>query len=235
MRLVALSLGSNINREDNIRYAIKEIAHRFGDVDVSPVYETSAVGFDGPPFYNLVVAIRTDLDLPEIIEVLRAIESGAGRVRGPKTFDSRVLDIDVILYGDEVSPAMQAAIDETERRRAIQIAYNKENNITPQTVKKAIRKGIELELRARKTAKAALSGDEQEYDRAELIAELESAMLEAAQGLEFEKAASIRDKLSEVKAQPALEMVKLSKDKAASSKPGTPGTRPRQKRKKKFR
>ena len=101
MKLVALSLGSNIDRESNIRYAIKEIERRYGAVDVSPVYETSAVGFDGPPFYNLVAGIRTDHELPRIIESLREIESGAGRVRGPKTFDSRVLDIDVILYGDE--------------------------------------------------------------------------------------------------------------------------------------
>ncbi len=101
MIAVALSLGSNINREANIRYAIREIVREFGEVAVSPVYETSAVGFDGPAFYNLVAGIETDLELPRIIEILRGIESGAGRVRGPKTFDSRVLDIDVILYGDE--------------------------------------------------------------------------------------------------------------------------------------
>ena len=60
-------------------------------------------------------------------------------------------------------------------------------------------------------------------------------MLEAAQGLEFEKAASIRDKLAEVKAQPAMGKVKLSKSKSAKAKPGTPGTKAGKKRKKKFR
>ena len=69
----------------------------------------------------------------------------------------------------------------------------------------------------------------------ELITELESAMLEAAQGLEFEKAASIRDKLAEVKAQPALQKVRLNKDEPAEVAPGTPGEKPRRKRKKKFR
>lgn len=98
---VVLSLGSNIDREANIRYAIREIGNHFGSVDVSPVYETSSVGFDGPPFYNLVAGIHSDSELPRIIEILHEIEAGAGRVRGPKTFDSRVLDIDVILYGDE--------------------------------------------------------------------------------------------------------------------------------------
>ena len=98
---VVLSLGSNIDREANIRYAIREIESRYGRLDVSPIYETSAVGFDGPPFYNLVAGMWCDAELPEIIETLRQIESGAGRVRGPKTYDSRVLDIDVVLYGDE--------------------------------------------------------------------------------------------------------------------------------------
>jgi 2-amino-4-hydroxy-6-hydroxymethyldihydropteridine diphosphokinase len=73
----------------------------YGDLDVSPVYETSSVGFDGPAFFNLILGLHTSQSLPEIIEILRGIESGAGRVRGAKTFDSRVLDIDVVLYGDE--------------------------------------------------------------------------------------------------------------------------------------
>jgi 2-amino-4-hydroxy-6-hydroxymethyldihydropteridine diphosphokinase len=98
---VVLSLGSNIEREKNIRYAIGRIGQRFGDLEFSPVYETSAVGFDGPPFYNLVAGFHTDRPLPEIIEFLHQVETAAGRVRGPKSFDSRILDIDVILYGDE--------------------------------------------------------------------------------------------------------------------------------------
>ncbi len=101
MTLVVLSLGSNINREKHIGYAIREIRGRYGDIEVSPVYETSAVGFDGPPFYNLVVGFESREPLPGIISAIREMESGAGRVRGPKTFDSRVLDIDVILYGSE--------------------------------------------------------------------------------------------------------------------------------------
>lgn len=181
--------------------------------------------------------LREGLDLPEVSLVAIMDADKTGFLRSGTSLIQQIgraarnENAFVVLYGDEVSPAMQQAIDETERRRTIQLAYNEANNITPQTVKKAIRKGIELELRARKTAKAALSGDEQEYDRAELIAELESAMLEAAQGLEFEKAASIRDKLAEVKSQPAMGKVRINKKKAAKNQPGTPGTRPRQKRK----
>ena len=101
MTHVVLSLGSNIDRETNIRYAISRIRDRFGDIEISPVYETTAVGFDGPAFYNLVVGFHTDSGLKNIIDCLHDIETDAGRVRGAKAFDNRILDIDVILYGDE--------------------------------------------------------------------------------------------------------------------------------------
>lgn len=101
MTLVVLSLGSNIEREKMIRYALEHIRQRFGELEISPVYETSSVGFDGPPFFNLVAGLHTEDPLAEVIAALREIESGAGRVRGPKSFDSRILDIDVVLYGQE--------------------------------------------------------------------------------------------------------------------------------------
>ena len=185
--------------------------------------------------------LREGLDLPEVSLVGIMDADKTGFLRSGRSLIQQIgraarnENAFVVLYADEVTPAMQEAIDETERRRAIQLAYNQEHGITPKTIQKAIRKGIELELRARKTAKAALSGDEKEYDRAELLSELESAMLEAAQNLEFEKAASIRDKLAEVKAAPALDKVKLNKSKATDIAPGTPGEMPRRKRKKKFR
>ncbi len=184
--------------------------------------------------------LREGLDLPEVSLVAIMDADKAGFLRSGTSLIQQIgraarnVNAFVVLYADEVTPAMRSAMDETERRREKQLAYNVEHHITPQTVVKAIRKGIELELRARKTAKAALSGDEKEYDRAELLAELESAMLEAAQSLEFEKAASIRDKLMEVKAAPALGKVRVSKSKEKKAKPGTPGTRPGKMRKKKF-
>ena len=98
---VVLSIGSNIDRDANTRYALKEIRRLYGELDVSPVYETSSVGFDGPPFFNLIVGFRTNQELQQIIQTLRGIEGGAGRVRAAKTFDSRVLDIDVVLYGNQ--------------------------------------------------------------------------------------------------------------------------------------
>ncbi|NKB76161.1 MAG: 2-amino-4-hydroxy-6-hydroxymethyldihydropteridine diphosphokinase [Gammaproteobacteria bacterium] len=101
MTTVILSLGSNIDREQNIAKAIADIRNAYGALKISPIYETSSVGFSGPPFFNLVVGFQTGESVISIRDKLREIESTAGRVRGPKSFASRVLDIDIILYGDQ--------------------------------------------------------------------------------------------------------------------------------------
>ncbi len=101
MTHVVLSIGSNIDREKNIQYAVRTLRCWYPELDISPVYETSAVGFDGPSFFNLIVGFHSEQPLQEIIRALKDIEVRAGRIRGPKKFDSRVLDIDVVLYGAE--------------------------------------------------------------------------------------------------------------------------------------
>ncbi|MEM6459126.1 MAG: UvrB/UvrC motif-containing protein, partial [Planctomycetota bacterium] len=185
--------------------------------------------------------LREGLDLPEVSLVAVMDADKTGFLRSGTSLIQQIgraarnENAFVVMYADEVTPAMKEAIDETERRRTKQLAYNEKHGITPKTIKKAIRRGIEMELRARKTAKAAMSGDEKEYDRAELIAELEKQMLEAAQALEFEKAASIRDQLKQVKDAPAMTKVRLSKKAARKPKPGTPGVKPLRRGKKKSR
>ena len=175
--------------------------------------------------------LREGLDLPEVsfVGIMDAdktgfLRSGTSLIQqiGRAARNSNAF---VVMYADEVSPAMKEAIDETDRRRALQEAYNKEHGITPTTVKKAIRRGIELELQARKTAQAAFDPNEKEYDRAELLAELEKSMLEAAQNLEFEKAASLRDQVKEIKESPNLGKVRLNKKQPKKPKPGTPGVK----------
>lgn len=99
MTQLVLSLGSNIEREKHIRFAVDELRRCFGDLRVSPVYENAAVGFDGADFYNLVVVTGTDLPLEAVIEKLQAIEAAAGRIRGAKRFEDRSLDIDILLFG----------------------------------------------------------------------------------------------------------------------------------------
>ena len=185
--------------------------------------------------------LREGLDLPEVslVGIMDAdktgfLRSGTSLIQqiGRAARNSNAF---VVMYADAVSPAMKEAIDETDRRRALQVAYNKKHGITPVTIKKAIRRGIENELQARKTAQAAFDPNEKEYDRAELLAELEKGMLDAAQNLEFEKAASLRDQVKEIKEAPNLGKVRLNtkKNAAKKPKPGTPGVKAGRRGKKK--
>ncbi|MBL0927336.1 MAG: excinuclease ABC subunit UvrB [Phycisphaerales bacterium] len=159
-------------------------------------------GFDVLVGVNL---LREGLDLPEVSLVCILDADKAGFLRGATSLiqtigrAARNVRGKVILYADAVTPAMREAIDETERRRAKQLAYNREHGITPETIRKEIRRGIEAELRARKTARDAVRGGEPEVAVAELMDELQEEMLAAAQALEFEKAARLRDQIAMLK------------------------------------
>jgi len=102
---------------------------------------------------------------------------------------------------------MQNAIDETERRRKIQSKYNKEHNITPETIHKEIRSGLAQQIKARQTAREAVRFGTGEYEKVELASQIEQEMLEAAQNLDFERAAFLRDQLRELKELPELVLV----------------------------
>lgn len=101
MKRIWLSLGSNIDRERHILSALDELNEAFGELIVSTIYESEAVGFDGPPFYNLVVGIDSGLSVSELKERFHTIEVSHGRVRGKESFSSRTLDIDLLTYGDQ--------------------------------------------------------------------------------------------------------------------------------------
>ena len=102
MTRVYLSLGSNIEPEKNLVAAIDVLREKFGDVLVSPTYRFRAVGFDGPDFLNLVAAIDTDMEAAALNDWLRDLENQQGRRRDVPRFSSRPLDIDIVLFGDEV-------------------------------------------------------------------------------------------------------------------------------------
>jgi 2-amino-4-hydroxy-6-hydroxymethyldihydropteridine diphosphokinase len=103
MARVWLSVGSNIDRERHIRGAIRALREQFGELVLSTVYETPSEGFDGDPFYNLVVGIETDLP-PELLHpMLHAIEDAHGRERSGPKFSARTLDIDLLTYADQVT------------------------------------------------------------------------------------------------------------------------------------
>ena len=100
---VYVGLGSNQDRENKIRSAVAELRARFGAVDLSPIYNSAAVGFDGSDFLNLVAGFDTELSLPAVITRFRDIEDRLGRVRSAKKFASRPIDLDILLYGDTVT------------------------------------------------------------------------------------------------------------------------------------
>ena len=145
--------------------------------------------------------LREGLDLPEVSLVAILDADKEGFLRSPTSLiqlmgrAARNVNGRVIMYADQVTPAMRNAIEETERRRVKQVAYNKEHGITPQTIQKAVRRGLAAELRARKTAREAVKAQEPEFEIDELIREMEAEMLEAAKDLAFEKAAMIRDQV----------------------------------------
>ena len=99
---VYVGVGSNIEPEKNLRLACRELRARFGELDVSPVYRTAAVGFDGDDFLNMVVAFITGQTPRNITDVLETIHDLAGRKKTSNRFSSRTLDIDLLLYGDHV-------------------------------------------------------------------------------------------------------------------------------------
>jgi len=95
-----LSLGSNIDREANIRVAVARLREDFPDMRVSPVYESEAVGFDGENFLNLIVCIDTDDSLEALSVYLKSLEDTLGRKRQGAKFSARTIDIDIVTYGE---------------------------------------------------------------------------------------------------------------------------------------
>ncbi|KKK61399.1 hypothetical protein LCGC14_3014710, partial [marine sediment metagenome] len=155
--------------------------------------------------------LREGLDLPEVslVAILDADKEGFLRSQTAliQTIGraARNVNAAVILYGDKVTNSMQKAIDETDRRRKIQLKYNADNNITPETIKKEIRRGLTEQFKARKTAQEAIHFSDEEFDRTQIAVQIEKEMLEAAEQLDFERAAFLRDQLKELKELPQLE------------------------------
>lgn len=153
--------------------------------------------------------LREGLDLPEVSLVAIMDADREGFLRSETALiqtmgrAARHVEGRVIMYADHVTDAMQAAMDEAERRRAKQIAYNEEHGITPRSVQKAIRDTIRSEEDAREVARrlipAAAAEEVGEEDLAEIIAALESEMQAAAANLEFERAAHLRDEIRELR------------------------------------
>jgi 2-amino-4-hydroxy-6-hydroxymethyldihydropteridine diphosphokinase len=100
MAKVYLGLGSNQSAETNLPLAIRELRDRYGELAISKVYRSTAVGFDGNDFLNLVIAMESDKSALTICNEIESIHNLAGRVRGDHKWESRPLDIDLLLYND---------------------------------------------------------------------------------------------------------------------------------------
>jgi excinuclease ABC subunit B len=151
--------------------------------------------------------LREGLDLPEVslVAILDADKEGFLR-SGTSLIQTigraaRNVNAEVILYADHVTDSMKRAMDETARRREIQSKYNAEHGITPRSVKSAIVSVIEEEVAAHQLAVEA-AGVTTDYVTEEYLEELQKEMLAAAENLEFERAAQLRDRIAQLKGEP---------------------------------
>lgn len=169
---------------------------------VSILRELREGAFDALVGVNL---LREGLDLPEVSMVCILDADKEGFLRSDTSLiqtigrAARHVNAEVVLYADKVTGSMQRALDETNRRRELQLAYNAEHGITPEGIVKAIRRGIEEEIQARAEVRKAVGRDESSEANEDYLAELEAEMLKAADELEFERAAALRDRILEVR------------------------------------
>ena len=149
--------------------------------------------------------LREGLDLPEVslVAILDADKEGflrsgtsliqvAGRA-------ARHINGGVLMYADTLTKSMKKAIDETNRRREIQTEFNRKHGITPRTIEKAVREGIESYKKAREVIEDVVEENDEQYDITSLIGELQHDMETAARNLQFERAAVLRDQIKELK------------------------------------
>lgn len=102
MPRVYISIGSNIEPARHVRLAVMALHEFYGKLDISSVYESEAVGFEGDNFYNLVVGLDTQQDVNEVNRTLHDIEDRYGRERSGPRFSARRIDLDLLLYDDLV-------------------------------------------------------------------------------------------------------------------------------------
>jgi excinuclease ABC subunit B len=154
--------------------------------------------------------LREGLDLPEVSLVAILDADKSGFLRSERSLiqtigrAARNVHGEVFLYADEMSQAMQGAIDETERRRNKQLAYNAEHGITPETIRKRIQEVIRGEQGEGEAPSTPVAPWERELlhdDLRQELALLEGEMLQASEALDFERAAAIRDRIREIEAQ----------------------------------
>jgi len=103
---VFIGIGSSINRQENIQLAIQALQNIFGELTISPIYESEAVGFQGGNFYNLVVAFSSALNAKQIIKKLKTLELQQGRPEKAIKFAPRSIDLDLLLHDQQIDSSI---------------------------------------------------------------------------------------------------------------------------------
>jgi 2-amino-4-hydroxy-6-hydroxymethyldihydropteridine diphosphokinase len=116
-----VSVGSNIDKAKNIQAGLASLRETFGELTISPIYETVAVGFEGDDFFNLVVSFETHLSAHDVFDVLRQLEFKQGRLPNSQKFTPRKLDLDLLLFGDMIihDDVLKIPRDDIEKYRFV--------------------------------------------------------------------------------------------------------------------
>ena len=114
MARIYISIGSNIEPARHVRLAVAALHEYYGKIDISRVYESEAVGFDGDNFYNLVVGLDTEQDVNTVNRTLHEIEARYGRDRSGPRFSARSIDLDLLLYDDLIMQADKLVLPREE-------------------------------------------------------------------------------------------------------------------------
>ncbi len=181
---------------------VKYIHHNVDTMERMEIIRSLRLGeFDALIGINL---LREGLDIPEVSLVAILDADKEGLLRSETSLiqtvgrAARNVNGKVIMYADVITRSMKAAIDETNRRRAVQMAYNEKHGITPKTIVKPVHEIIDLGKSAKETAEKT-DRKLSKKDREKLIAELSERMKDCARRLEFEAAAKIRDRISQLR------------------------------------
>tara|TARA_R110002096_G_scaffold91625_11_gene207319 strand:- start:1960 stop:4134 length:2175 start_codon:yes stop_codon:yes gene_type:complete len=177
--------------------------------------------------FDILVGInllREGLDLPEVSLVCILDADKEGYLRSETSLiqtagrAARHVNGKVVLFADKVTKSMQRLIDISEYRRTKQQEYNEEHGIEPKSVKRAVQEGLRIVLGGTDKASSVVKETGEDFDVLEVLRELEEEMQEAAQGLEFERAALLRDQITELRKRAGLENSKMPQVKVKKSK-----------------
>ena len=162
--------------------------------------------------------LREGLDLPEVSLVCILDADKEGYLRSQTSLiqtagrAARHINGEVVLFADQVTNSMQRLLDVSEYRRARQLAYNEEHGITPRSVQRAVQESLHVILKAREVEQGIVRETPSDFDLNELIRELERDMAAAAAGLEYERAALLRDQIAELKSGSGVSKIEPKRD-----------------------